>query len=124
MSAIAAQNVRITGRDRSRPMNRSSCFVIVAALLLSAGAASAAVVQLTCRGAVGDDQPTDFTIAIDLASSVITEGDFRWTTTDNDATIDWDLHLQSGALRGVVLTGADAGVSIVGECDQSAVRVR
>ena len=105
-------------------MKRASGFVIVAALLLSAGAASAAVVQLMCRGAVGDDRPTDFTIAIDLASSAVTEGDFRWTTSDDEATIDWDLHRQSGALRGVVLTGADAGVSIIGECDQSAARNR
>jgi len=99
-------------------------FVVVAALLLSTGTASAAVVQLNCRGAVGEDRPTDFTIAIDLTSSVITEGDFRWTTSDNDATIDWDFERQSGALRGVVLTGVDAGVSIVGECDQAAERNR
>jgi len=101
-------------------MNRHFGFVVVAALFLSTGAASATVVQLSCRGAVGEDQPTDFTIAIDLASSVITEGDFRWTTSDNDATIDWDLERQSGALRGIVLTGVDAGVSIAGECDQPA----
>lgn len=105
-------------------MKRAFGFVIIAALLVSTGAASAAVVQLRCRGAVGEDQPTDFTIAIDLALSVITEGDVRWTTTDNDATIDWDLHRQSGALRGVVLTGADAGMLIVGECNQSAERNR
>lgn len=92
-------------------------FTIAAALLASTGVASATVIQLTCRGAVGEDQPTEFTISIDLASSGVTEGDFRWTTADDDATIDWDLHRQSGALRGVVLTGADAGVSIVGECE-------
>jgi len=89
-------------------------FVIVAALLLGAGAASAEV--FTCRGAVGEDQPTDFTITIDPTSSMISEGDFRWTTTDDDATIDWNLHRQSGTLRGIVLTGSDAGVSIAGEC--------
>lgn len=72
-----------------------------------------------CRGAVGDDEPTDFTIAIDPSWSVRTEGDFRWTTTDDDAMIDWNLHRESGVLRGEVLTGADAGVLIVGECNPS-----
>jgi hypothetical protein len=80
------------------------------------------MIERSCRGSVGEDQPTDFNIAIDLTLSVITEGDFRWTTTDNDATIDWNLHRQSAALRGVVLTGVDAGVLIVGECNQSAER--
>jgi hypothetical protein len=103
-------------------MKRASGVVIIAALLVGTEAASAALIQLRCRGAVGEDQPTDFGIAIDLTSSVITEGDFRWITIDNDATIDWNLHRQSGALRGVVLTGADAGVLIVGECNQSAER--
>jgi hypothetical protein len=103
-------------------MKRAFGFVFTAALLVSTEAASATVFHLRCRGAVGEDQPTDFTITIDPMLSVITEGDFRWTTTDNDATIDWNLHRQSGALRGVVLTGADAGVSIVGECNQSTER--
>ena len=95
-------------------------FITMAALLVSTGAASAASIRVACRGAVGEDQPTEFTIAIDLARSVITEGDFRWTTTDDDATIDWNLHRQTGALRGVILTGADAGVLIAAECNQSA----
>jgi len=103
------------------PMKRGFGFVIVAALLV-AEAASATVVQLTCHGAVGEDQPIDFTIAVDIAQSVVTEGDLRWTTTDDDETIDWDLHRQSSAIRGVVLTGADAGVMIVGECNQSVER--
>ena len=103
-------------------MNRAFSLVIIAALLVSTGAASTVVIQRSCRGAAGEDQPTDFTIAIDLRLSVITEGDFRWIATDNDATIDWNLHRQSGALRGVVLTGADAGVLIVGECNRSAER--
>jgi hypothetical protein len=107
---------------RFTQMKKPLGFTTIAALLVSTGAASAALIQVPCRGAVGEDQPTEFTIAIDLALSVITEGDFRWTTTDDDATIDWNLHRQTGALRGVVLTGADAGVLIVGECNQSAER--
>jgi hypothetical protein len=99
--------------------------LVIGALLISNGAASAAVIQRSCRGAVGEDPPIDFTIAIDLTLSTITEGDFRWTTTDNDATIDWSLHRQSGALRGIVLTGADAGVLIVGDCKrQQSAEVR
>jgi hypothetical protein len=103
-------------------MKRTVGRLIVAALLASTGAASAAVIRLSCHGAVDEDPVPDFVIAIDLASSVVTEGDFRWMTTDGDAAIDWNLHRQSGALRGVVLTGADAGVVIAGECDQSAAR--
>jgi len=117
----SAQNVRMTVL-RFTQMKKTLGFTTIAALLVSTGAASAALIQVPCRGAVGEDQPTEFTIAIDLALSVITEGDFRWTTTDDDATIDWNLHRQTGALRGVVLTGADAGVLIVGACNQSAER--
>ena len=116
---------RRMGGSRVQPfmhMKRVFGLFVIGALLASTGAASAAAIERSCRGAVGEDQPTDFTIAIDLTLSVITEGDFRWTTTDNDETIDWNLQRQNGALRGVVLTGADAGVLIVGTCNQSARR--
>ena len=94
-------------------MNKAFGFIAIPALLAISGAASTALIQMSCRGAVGEDQSTEFTIAIDATLSVITEGDFRWNTTDDDATIDWNLHRQTGALRGVV----DAGVMIVGECN-------
>ena len=92
--------------------------VVIAALVAVAQTAPAEVLRRVCHGAFGDDRPTAFIVEIDLASSVITEGDFRWTATYDGATIDWNLDRRNGALRGVVLTGPDAGLSIVGECNR------
>ena len=80
--------------------------------------ASAEVLELPCRASIGDDDPTDFVIAIDVSAAAITEGDVRWTTTDPEATIDWSLDFQDNrdVLRGVILTGAHAGLMIAGEC--------
>ena len=100
-------------------MRRTFSSAVIAALLMSTGTAAAEVLQLTCRGTVGED-PTDFTIEIDLASAVISEGDLRWNTTDDDAAIDWHLNRRNDELRGVVLTGEDAGVLISGKCNRSA----
>ena len=71
---------------------------------------------LNCRGSIGEDEPADFTVDLDAATSDVTEADVRWMTTDGDTTIDWDLNRHS-VLRAVILTGADAGLMISGDCD-------
>jgi hypothetical protein len=100
-------------------MRRTFSSAVIAALLMSTGTAAAEVLQLTCRGTVGEGS-TDFTIEIDLASSVISEGDLRWNITDDGATIDWHFNRRNDELRGVVLTGEDAGMLIAGKCILSA----
>jgi hypothetical protein len=97
-------------------MRRTFSSAIIAALLTSAGTAAAEVWQLTCRGTLGEES-TDFAVEIDLASSVISEGDLRWNITDDDATIDWHFNRRNNELRGVVLTGEDAGTLISGKCN-------
>ena len=94
--------------------------IAFAVLLVVAGHASAESLQLVCRAAIGEDDPADIIVAIDLATSVITERDFRWTTTDGDTTIDWSLTRPRDVLRAVILTGPDAGLQISGSCDETA----
>ena len=100
-------------------MRRTFSSAVIAALLMSTGTAAEEVLQLTCWTTVGED-PTDFTIEIDLASAVISEGDLRWNITDDGTTIDWHLNRRNDELRGVVLTGEDAGMLIAGTCNPSA----
>ena len=105
-------------RATTRLRDMRTAFQIIAALLAIAENAPAEVLQQICpaRGTVGEDERIEFTIAIDLSSSAISEGDFRWTATYGAQTIDWDLNRRSGELRGVILTARDAGLLIVGEC--------
>src|SRR5262245_49647515 len=111
--------IRQTTHAAVREMRRTFSSAVIAALLMSTGTAAAEVLQLTCRGSVGEDS-TDFTIEIDLASSVISEGDLRWRVTGDGVTIDWHFNRRNDELRGVVLTGEDAGMLIAGKCNPSA----
>jgi hypothetical protein len=98
-------------------MRRAIAFAV---LLVVAGHASAEVVQLVCRAAIDEDNPVEFIVAVDLSTSVTTERDVRWTTTDGDTTIDWSLTRSRDVLRAVILTGPDAGLQISGSCDETA----
>ena len=89
-------------------------------LLAVAGHASAEVLELACRAAIGEDDPANLIVTVDLATSVISERDFRWTTTDGDTTIDWSVTRAGDVLRAVILTGPDAGLQISGSCDRTA----
>lgn len=91
---------------------------IAATMVTIAADAHAGFLQLLCQGGVEGTEQIGFTIAIDMASADISDVDFRWTTRDGDVTIDWNLNRQSGALRGVILTGAAAGLQIAGDCDR------
>jgi hypothetical protein len=94
--------------------------IAFAVLLAVAGHVSAEALQWVCRAAIGEDDPVDIIIAVDLATSAITERDFRWTTTDGDTTIDWSLTRSRDVLRAAILTGPDAGLQISGSCDEKA----
>jgi hypothetical protein len=94
--------------------------VALAVLLVVASHASAGVLELACRVTIGEDEPADFIVAVDLVTSVISERDFRWTTTDGDTTIDWSVTRARDVLRAVILTGPDAGLQISGSCGGTA----
>ena len=94
--------------------------IALAGLLAVASHTSAAVLELACRASIGEDESVDFIVAVDLATSGISERDFRWTTTDGDTTIDWSVTRARDVLRAVILTGPDAGLQISGSCNGTA----
>ena len=100
-------------------MRRTFTSAVIAALLMSTATAATEVLQLTCRGTVGDVS-SEFTLEIDPALFVASEGDLWWNTTDDGATIDWQFSRRNDELRGVVLTGENAGMLISGQCSAPA----
>jgi hypothetical protein len=94
----------------------------LAAVVAVAGHSSAEMLTFSCHGSVGEDDPAEFIVDVDLASPDITDAGFRWMTTDGDTTIDWSLDRHDDVLRAVILTGPDAGLMISGECDGGPAR--